>query len=56
MKTYLFETSATMKEYNNKNWWIDSGIIRNKLDMLSRERVNFKETITHGVHNILIFG
>lgn len=28
MKKYLFETTATMKEYNNKKWWIDSGIIR----------------------------
>lgn len=25
---YQFKTSATMKPYNNKNWWIDSGIIR----------------------------
>ena len=28
MKTYQFETSATMKPYNYKSWWIDSGIIR----------------------------
>lgn len=28
MKKYLFKTTATMKEYNNKKWWIDSGIIR----------------------------
>ena len=25
---YQFNTSATMKRYNNKNWWIDSGIVR----------------------------
>lgn len=25
---YQFKTSATMKPYNNKKWWIDSGIIR----------------------------
>ena len=25
---YQFKTSATMKEYNAKNWWIDSGIVR----------------------------
>ena len=25
---YLFQTSATMKEYNNKKWWIDSDIIK----------------------------
>lgn len=28
MKKYLFKTTATMKEYNNKKWWIDSSIIR----------------------------
>lgn len=28
MKKFLFKTSATMKPYNNKKWWIDSGIIR----------------------------
>lgn len=27
--TYLFRTTATMKHYNNKNWWIDGDIIRN---------------------------
>ena len=30
MNTYIFETSATMKEYNRSNWWIDSDIIRRK--------------------------
>lgn len=28
MNKYLFKTTATMKPYNNKNWWIDSGIVR----------------------------
>lgn len=28
MSIYRFETNATMKEYNNKKWWIDGGIIR----------------------------
>lgn len=28
MKTYRFETIATMKEYNARKWWIDSGIVR----------------------------
>lgn len=27
--TYLFKTCATMKPYNNKNWWINSDIIGN---------------------------
>lgn len=30
MKKYLFKTTATMKEYNNKKWWINSNIIGNK--------------------------
>ena len=25
---YQFKTTATMKEYNRRKWWIDSGIIR----------------------------
>lgn len=28
MKEYYFRTAATMKPYNNKKWWIDSGIVR----------------------------
>ena len=28
--TYVFETITTMKEYNNKKWWIDSNIITRK--------------------------
>lgn len=24
---YLFKTTTTMKEYNNKKWWIDSKIV-----------------------------
>jgi hypothetical protein len=25
---FLFQTTASMKHYNNKKWWIDSGIVR----------------------------
>lgn len=25
---YQFKTTATMKPYNNKKWWIDAGIVR----------------------------
>lgn len=25
---YIFKTTATMKEYNNRKWWIDSSIIK----------------------------
>lgn len=28
MSNYIFKTTATMKPYNNKKWWIDSDIIR----------------------------
>lgn len=30
MKKYLFKTTTTMKEYNNKRWWIDSNIVKDK--------------------------
>ena len=36
--TYFFQTSATMKPYNNKKWWIDSNIIRDaKIEAVSIE-------------------
>ena len=28
MSKFIFKTTATMKEYNNKKWWIDSEIVR----------------------------
>lgn len=28
MNSYIFKTTATMKEYNNKKWWIDPDFIR----------------------------
>ena len=28
MKTFRFETTATMKPYNNNKWWIDGNIVR----------------------------
>ena len=43
---YRFETSATMKEYNRKNWWIDSGILRPveiEAGSLSEALKNFQE-------------
>lgn len=30
MKTYIFRTTTTMKEYNSKHWWIDGNIIAQK--------------------------
>ena len=28
---FIFKTSATMKDYNRDKWWIDPGIIREKI-------------------------
>lgn len=30
MNNYIFRTVTTMKPYNNKKWWIDSGIVTEK--------------------------
>ncbi len=30
MKHFIFKTTATMKEYNSRKWWIDGGIITEK--------------------------
>lgn len=30
MKTYIFKTTTTMKEYNSKHWWIDGKIVTEK--------------------------
>lgn len=30
MKTYIFRTTTTTKEYNAKHWWIDGNIIHEK--------------------------
>ena len=52
---YIFKTTATMKEYNNKKWYIDGGIVsdmrinadsvENALEIY-RERVEEKHGIT----------
>lgn len=52
---YIFKTTATMKEYNNKKWYIDGGIVsdmrinadsvENALEIY-RERVKEKHYIT----------
>lgn len=51
---YIFKTTATMKEYNNKKWYIDGGIVsdmridadsvKNALEIY-RERVEEKHCI-----------
>ena len=30
---YIFKTTATMKEYNNKKWYIDGGIVSEYIDL-----------------------
>ena len=52
---YIFKTTATMKEYNNKKWYIDGGIVsdmridadsvENALEIY-RERVEEKHCIS----------
>lgn len=42
MNLYLFKTTATMKPYNNKHWWIDPSII-NDCDILAN---NINEAIS----------
>lgn len=48
MNTYLFKTSASMKEYNNKKWWIDSGIIREitvQADTITAALEEYRKTV-----------
>ena len=28
MKNYIFETTTTMKEYNNEKWWINHDVVQ----------------------------
>lgn len=30
MKTHIFKTTATMKEYNRRKWWIDGNVVTEK--------------------------
>ena len=30
MKTYIFKTMATMKEYNRRKWWINGDVVTEK--------------------------
>lgn len=41
MKTFEFDTTCTMKEYNRKFWWIDSGYVRR----ITIEAENLKSAI-----------
>lgn len=50
MKNYIFKTTATMKEYNNKNWWIDSGIVRD----IHIAAENIREALTQYRETVVI--
>ena len=43
MNKYIFKTVTTMKEYNNKKWWIDSGYIREIIINAANVREALKE-------------
>ena len=39
---YIFKTTATMKEYNNKKWYIDGGIVSDmRIDADSVKQVGY---------------
>lgn len=50
MKQFIFKTVTTMKEYNNKKWWIDSntvGDIYINSDSLSEALEQYRKTIDY---------
>ena len=53
MKKYIFKTTATMKAYNSKNWWIDSGIIREiqvEADNLKNALQQYREAVKENAY------
>ena len=53
MKTYLFKTTTTMKEYNNKKWWIDKDIVRDKYinaDSLDKALEEYREFVKESAY------
>ena len=47
MKTYLFTTTATMKEYNRAKFWIDSDILRPYRTQANDLKTAFNNYIEH---------
>lgn len=48
MKNYIFKTITTMKEYNNKKWWIDSNCvpeIRIQAESVNEALLKYKEIV-----------
>lgn len=51
MKTYIFRTTTTMKEYNSKQWWIDGKIITEKTiqaESVAAALEEYKELVEYG--------
>ena len=49
MDKYMFRTTATMKEYNHRQWYIDPGIIRTKYieaDSLGEALAGYADDVT----------
>lgn len=44
---YIFKTTATMKEYNNKKWYIDGGIVSDmRIDADSVEKARRRKLLS----------
>lgn len=55
MNKYLFQTTVTMKPYNNKKWWIDSDIIRDiviEADNINKALGQYQEQVSESGINI----
>ena len=58
MRKYQFNTSATMKQYNRKKWWIDAGIVRpltvdaeNIAEAIKKYQITLKEKYCIDISN-----
>ena len=50
---YLFDTTATMKEYNHDKWWIESNIIKQLViesDSLNNALIEFRNKVNEKYH------
>lgn len=44
---YIFKTTATMKEYNNKKWYIDGGIVSDmRINADSKEKARRRKLLS----------
>lgn len=57
MKSYIVKTTATMKEYNNKMWWIDPNSveeIRITAENITKALEKYREAVKEEKHYITI--